>query len=312
MIMNVIDVPDGIFIGDSRNMHDTPNHSVDLIVSSSPYNVEKEYETGMTLDEWDDLLAAVMEECDRKMKDDARACFNIVGINRKPYIPLFNHLINFSEDIGWKMRGITIWMKNVSKVSTGWGSHKSASDPVLRDNHELILVFQKGNFTEDKHNSGITSEEFSEFTNAEWYFSADKASDVGHPAPFPDELPRRCMLLYTDIGDTVLDPFAGSATTIKVANYIGRIGIGYEINPDYMPVIKKRLAEPLNIQSKGYEMSILVKARLPQIADVSTKNLKRLCVDLGSISAKSMNRLQLVKEYIKLKGYQSLSSFVKR
>jgi len=304
------DLPEGVHIGDSTEMKDIQDNSVDLVVTSSPYNVDKEYETGMTLREWDDLLSSVMGECDKKMKKDSRACFNIVGINRKPYVPLFNHIINFSEKLSWQMRGIVLWMKNVAKVSTGWGSHMSASDPVLRDNHEIILVFQKGNFTEEKKNSGIFSEEFTEFTNAEWYFGADKASDVGHPAPFPDELVRRCVLLYTDIGDTVLDPFLGSATTVKVCNYLKRKGIGYEINEDYLPVIRKRLQEPLVIQSKATEMHYLLEAKMPDVADLSTSNLKKECERLGSTRAKNMNRFQLVNEYIRLKNQPSLTKYM--
>lgn len=326
--------PEGIFIGDSRHMDGIPDGSVDLVVTSPPYHVGKEYEKGSSYQEWFSLMYDVMLECDKKLKANGRACINIVGIFRNPYIPLYNDIINIATCIGWGMRGIAIWMKTVAKTSTAWGSFGSPRNPVLRDNHEfvlvfqkglyldpisptfienneLILIFQKGKFSVEKGDSGITSEEFVEFTNGEWFFSPDKASEIGHPAPFPDELPRRCILLFTNIGDTVLDPFGGSGTSYKVARYLDRKPLMYEQNAEYLPVIQRRIVEPLKIQSKGYELHLALAAKLPGVVKMATQDLKLACKKIGSSKAETMNRVQLVEEYIRLKAQPNLTKFTK-
>ena len=323
--------PEGIFIGDSRHMDGIPDGSVDLVVTSPPYHVGMEYEKGSTYQEWFSLMYDVLLECDRKLKPNGRACINIVGIFRNPYIPLYNDIINIATCIGWDMRGIAIWLKTIAKHSTAWGSFASPQNPVLHDSHEfiltfqkgeshspaflenneMILFFQKGSFSSNKYNSGITSEEFIEFTKAEWFFATEKASEVGHPAPFPDELPRRCILLFTDIGDTVLDPFAGSGTTYKVAKFLNRKPLIYEQNADYLPVIKRRIVEPVKIQSKGYELHAALAAQFPGIVDMTTQDLKLACRKLGSSKVESMNRIQLLEEYIHLTKHPNLTKFTK-
>ena len=167
------------------------------------------------------------------MIDGGRACINVANTGRNPYIPLMHDIISMSRRIGWWMRGIIIWFKGIeprpgidvkdisitSTASTAWGSFARATNPVLRDSHEYILVFNKGKKSIPAGNSGIFPDEFIEFSRAEWFFQP--VTGIDHPAPFPDELPRRCILLYSNEGDTVLDPFGGSCTTFKVATKLG-------------------------------------------------------------------------------------------
>lgn len=143
------------------------------------------------------------------------------------------------------MRGEIIWDKGNSGVSTAWGSWKSASNPVLRDIHEYILVFQKGSFKREKKGKEdtISKEEFLEYTKSIWSFKPESAKKVGHPAPFPIELPKRCIQLYSFKEDIVLDPFCGSGTTCLAAKRLGRYYIGYEIRKEYCEIAECRLKE---------------------------------------------------------------------
>jgi site-specific DNA-methyltransferase (adenine-specific) len=144
------------------------------------------------------------------------------------------------------MRGEIIWNKASSaSSSTAWGSWLSASNPVLRDVHEYILVFSKYDFSRPgkERESTIAREDFLEWTKSVWTFPAVSAKKIGHPAPFPEDLPHRCIELYTFLEDVVLDPFCGSGTTCVAAKKLGRRHIGYEINADYVELAEKRLEE---------------------------------------------------------------------
>jgi site-specific DNA-methyltransferase (adenine-specific) len=165
-------------------------------------------------------------------------------LGRKPYIPLHTFIIDQVLSIGFLMRGEIIWDKAASaSPSTAWGSWLSASNPVLRDVHEYILVFSKTGFRRPKgdRENTIQKEDFLEWTKSVWAFPAVRASKIGHPAPFPIELPHRCIQLYTYKGDVVLDPFAGSGTTCLAALQDGRIYVGYETNAEYCQLAEERL-----------------------------------------------------------------------
>jgi site-specific DNA-methyltransferase (adenine-specific) len=309
--MMTIDLPQGIHIGDSRHMDDVKDETVTLIITSPPYCVEKEYERGMTFDTWIELMRDVMKECDRVLKDGGRACINVASTGRNPYIPLFNHVINLATDVKWWMRGVVLWIKRVAKESTAWGTFKSPKNPILRDNHEFILVFNKGKECIDDGKSGILREEFLEFTKAEWYFSPARATAIGHPAPFPDELPRRCMLLWSNIGDVVLDPFLGSGTTAKVARALERKAIGYELNPEYAPIIKERINEPVVIQSEAWEREMAEKHDHPELCDKSTRELKRVAMKSGIRLSNGANRSEIVRSIISGKKNKQLDDFTR-
>jgi site-specific DNA-methyltransferase (adenine-specific) len=229
-------------------MHQIPNESVHLVVTSPPYNVCKEYDQDLSLDQYLTMLARVWGEVHRALVPGGRACINVANLGRKPYIPLHTFLIEQMLALGFLMRGEIIWDKAASaSPSTAWGSWLSASNPVLRDVHEYILVFSKTGFRRPKgeRKNTIQKADFLDWTKSIWTFSAVQASKIGHPAPFPLELPHRCIQLFTYKDDVVLDPFAGSGTTCLAAQQDGRRYVGYEINPSYCQLAEERLANDL-------------------------------------------------------------------
>jgi len=238
---------DKIFCKSSEKMVELPDNSIHLMITSPPYNVGKEYDKNFTLDEYLKLLKNVWKEVYRVLVPGGRVCINIANLGRKPYIPLHSFIIQTMLDINFLMRGEIIWNKASSaSPSTAWGSWCSASNPTLRDIHEYILIFSKDMFTrykkEDQKNT-ITKEEFLEFTKSVWSFKAEPAHKIGHPAPFPIELPYRLIQLYTYEGDIVLDPFIGSGQTALAAIKTKRHYIGYDINKDYVKLSQKRIDE---------------------------------------------------------------------
>lgn len=237
-----------ILLGSSAHMAALPDNCVHLMVTSPPYNVTKEYDDDLTLREYLGLLEQVFRETLRVLVDGGRACINVANLGRKPYIPLSDHISQLMTRIGFLMRGEIIWAKGAGAgVSMAWGSWKSASNPVLRDTHEYILVFSKGSFKRSGkgRTSTITAEQFMEWTKSVWTMPTESARKVGHPAPFPVELPARLIHLYTFAGDVVLDPFMGSGTTAIAALQAGRAWVGYETSADYLALAEKRIESAL-------------------------------------------------------------------
>ena len=230
---------------DSRNMKHLPDNSVHLMITSPPYNVGKEYDADLSLDEYIDLLTAVMKETYRVLVEGGRACINIANIGRNPYIPLHSYLIEIAEKSNFFMRGEIIWDKGASAgTSCAWGSWQSASNPVLRDVHEYILIFCKNSFQRrPAGENSISRDDFLENTKSIWRFSATSAKKAGHPAPFPLELPSRLINLYSYMGDIVLDPFMGSGTTAQAAQDADRKYVGYEINKQYVKTSRAKLKQ---------------------------------------------------------------------
>jgi len=242
-----------IFHRSSENMNELPDNSVHLMVTSPPYNVGKEYDENLTLKEYREFLKRVWKEVYRVLVPGGRVCINIANLGRKPYIPLHCYIIEDMLEIGFLMRGEIIWNKASSaSPSTAWGSWLSATNPTLRDIHEYILVFSKDTFTRrnpDKKKSTISREEFLEFTKSVWSFPAESAKKVGHPAPFPVELPYRCIQLYTFENEVVLDPFMGSGQTAIAALRTNRYYVGYEIDEEYVKLAETRIKDFLNTQN---------------------------------------------------------------
>lgn len=235
---------DKIYCKSSEIMDEIPDNSIHLMVTSPPYNVKKEYDEDLSLDDYRILLKAVFQETYKKLVTGGRACVNVANLGRKPYIPLHSYIIEDMLDIGFLMRGELIWNKASSaSPSTAWGSWKSASNPVLRDIHEYILVFSKESFSRDKNkkDNSIGKEEFLELTKSVWTFPAVSARSIGHPAPFPEELPHRLIQLFTFKGDVILDPFCGSGTTCLAALKDGRHYIGYDTKQEYVNLANKRI-----------------------------------------------------------------------
>ena len=229
----------------SEIMAELPDSCVHLMVTSPPYNVGKDYDEDFTLEEYLGFLKRVWQEVHRVLVPGGRACVNVANLGRKPYIPLHAYIINDMLELGFLMRGEIIWDKGASAAaSTAWGSWKSPANPTLRDTHEYILVFSKGNFSRPKpagRDGTISKEEFLEYTKSVWSFPAESARRVGHPAPFPVELPYRLIQLYTYGGEVVLDPFMGSGTTALAALKAGRRYVGYEIDESYITLAEHRI-----------------------------------------------------------------------
>lgn len=233
-----------IFNSSSEDMGVIPDRSVHLMVTSPPYNVGKQYDDQLSVDEHMALIASVLAETHRVLVSGGRACINIANIGRKPYIPLHAYIIQAASELGFLMRGEIIWDKGMSGQSTAWGSWRSPANPTLRDTHEYILVFQKPPFgrrkPKDKH-ATISRDEFLEFTKSIWTFPPMSAKRANHPAPFPVELPRRLIQLYTYSDEVVLDPFMGSGATAIAAVESGRTYIGYELEQEYIDTALSRV-----------------------------------------------------------------------
>ncbi len=231
-----------VIVGSSENMRELPSGCIHMMVTSPPYNASKEYDNDLTLAEYLELLKKVFSETHRVLVEGGRACINVANLGRKPYIPLSDHISRMMTDIGFNMRGEIIWNKAASaSPSTAWGSWQSAANPILRDIHEYILIFSKGTYSRDPRENTISREQFLEWTKSIWTMKSESARKVGHPAPFPEELPRRLIQLYTFKGDVVLDPFMGSGTTGMAAIRSGRKFVGYEISKEYAALAARRI-----------------------------------------------------------------------
>ncbi len=255
-------IAEGCFIGDSRDLHQLPDASVALVVTSPPYFAGKAYETELdqegipaTYLEYLQLLREVFAECARVLEPGGRMAINVANLGRKPYRSLAADVINIlQDDLGLLLRGEIIWQK--AKGAGGncaWGSFRSPSNPVLRDVTERVIIASKGRFDRAKnekeregaglpHRATITADEFMAATLDLWTIDAESATRIGHPAPFPVELPRRLIELFTYEGDLVLDPFLGSGSTLVAAKESGRRGIGVDLDPSYVELAASRVA----------------------------------------------------------------------
>ena len=221
--------------------------SVHLMVTSPPYNVGKDYDADMTLDDYLAFLKRVWQEVHRVLVPGGRACVNVANLGRRPYIPLHAFIIQNMLSLGFLMRGEIIWNKAASAGgSTAWGTWCSPVNPILRDVHEYILIFSKAGFSRknpERRQATISPDSFMEFTKSLWTFPAITARSIGHPAPFPVDLPKRFIQLYTFEGEVVLDPFTGSGQTAIAAVKSNRHYVGYEVEPNYCHLAEKRITQ---------------------------------------------------------------------
>jgi site-specific DNA-methyltransferase (adenine-specific) len=293
---------DRIYCADARCMANVPDGSVQLVVTSPPYNVDKDYtdhNDSLGLEEYLEMLADVWRECHRVLAPGGRLCINVANTDRKPYLSLVSLIDEQLRAAAqtcactWLHRGHIIWDKGASAgISTAWGSFARSSNPTLRDVHEYISVWSKDQLRLDGGGpTGITGNEFVAWTRSIWrpeeklkdlerkilaklvdarrrgkddswiaesiarsvwaqvsdgsesIWSMTTETGVNHPAPFPEELPRRLMLLYTQPGDVVLDPFMGSGSTAVAAVMEDRHYVGYEISPEYCRDAEERVAK---------------------------------------------------------------------
>lgn len=242
---------DTVIEGDSRNLS-LPDNCVHLVVTSPPYNASKAYDEDLSLSEYLEMLYDVFAECYRVLTPGGRMVVNVANLGRKPYIPLSSHINIMMNQLGFLMRGEIIWDKSASAGSScAWGSFQSASNPCLRDVHEYLLVFSKGNYKLPRDKSQraegridtIPRDDFIQHTKSIWSFATERASRVNHPAPFPVELPKRCIEMYSFAGDVVLDPFNGSGSTCVAAKMTGRTFVGIDLSKEYCAIAQKRVDE---------------------------------------------------------------------
>lgn len=250
---------DVIYHADARDMRDVPSASVQLVLTSPPYNVGERYDVHNDALEWRTylkLLREVWRECDRVLVSGGRIAIVVANTGRNPYRDLRGMITRQVQRMGFLHRGEVIWYKGASVgTSTAWGSWQSASNPTLRDVHEYILIFSKGRYDLPTAR-GVTIErdEFLKATQSVWDISTERGECVviggrvvKHPCPFPRALARRVIKFLTQEGDTVLDPFCGSGITALEALETGRHFIGYDVSANYV-ALANRLIENARLE----------------------------------------------------------------
>jgi site-specific DNA-methyltransferase (adenine-specific) len=263
------DYEPNILYSSSEDMREVKDESIQLIVTSPPYNVGKNYglyNDSKSKEEYLKYLDKIWTECKRVLCKGGRIAINLANINRKPYKSISSEItLRLRDYHGFKMRGEVIWNKSSSAgVSTAWGSWRSASNPTLRDVHEHIIIFSKDDWKLESDNfiTTISPKEFCLYTQSIWNIQAVSSKQNWHPTPFPLELPKRLIQLYTYVNDVVLDPLLGSGTTCAAAKSLARKSIGYEINQSYKDLIIGQIndvvdlafeAQDINFNAKNWE-----------------------------------------------------------
>lgn len=252
--LNDAPIVDEVFTKSAESMSELVDNSVALMVTSPPYHVGKDYDHDGTFEDYLAMLRRVFSETQRVLEPGGRAVVNLANLGRRPYLPLTSYVTTMMLELGFLMRGEVIWRKaKADSGSCAWGTYKKADNPVLRDVHEYLLVFSKGRFGRvRKGTSTIGAEEFRNATTSVWDDIAPaSAKRVGHPAPFPVELPERCIRLYTYLDDLVLDPFVGSGSTAIAALRNGRHYVGYDVSEQYAGLARTRIAAATERKPEG-------------------------------------------------------------
>jgi site-specific DNA-methyltransferase (adenine-specific) len=235
-----------------------PENSIDLIVTSPPYNVDIHYNShpdNLTYEEYLDFTKKWLKKCFDLAKDDGRFCLNIpLDKNKGGQQSVYADITKIAKDVGWKYHSTIIWNEGNISRRTAWGSFMSASAPYVIAPVEVIVVLYKKYWKKisGSKKNDITKKEFMEWTNGVWNFNGESKKRIGHPAPFPIELPKRCIKLFSYIGDTVLDPFLGSGTTLIAAYLYKRKGIGIEIDKEYCDLAVKRLKQEIQMNQNNF------------------------------------------------------------
>lgn len=236
-----------IYNADILKTKNIKENFVDLIITSPPYNVDIKYNSHDDTMSYDDYLSFTKEwiiRCYKCLKDDGRFCLNIpLDKNKGGQQSVYADITTIAKQVGFKYHSTIIWNEQNISRRTAWGSWLSASAPYVIAPVEVIVVLYKREWkkTSGSRKSDITKKEFIEWTNGVWNFSGESKKRVGHPTPFPVELPRRCIKLFSFVGDTILDPFLGSGSTLLACLQTERGGIGVDIDKKYCELAKKRL-----------------------------------------------------------------------
>lgn len=236
-----------LFKGDVLNPNVFDKEFIDLIITSPPYNVDIQYNSNkddLSYEEYLEFSEKWLSNCFNWSKNQARFLLNIpLDKNKGGQKSVGADLTKIAQKVGWKYHSTIIWNEGNISRRTAWGSWLSASAPYVIAPVELIVVLYKGEWkkTTGTKKSDITKEEFMEWTNGLWTFNGESKKRIGHPAPFPLQLPHRGVKLFSFTRDVIFDPFAGSGTTIIAAENNNRIGIGLEIDENYCELAKNRI-----------------------------------------------------------------------
>ncbi|MBS4280930.1 site-specific DNA-methyltransferase [Campylobacter vulpis] len=239
-----------LYQNSSLNKNILSKNSCDLIITSPPYNVGIEYNSNEDSNSYESYLEFSqkwIENCYLWAKDGARFCLNIpLDKNKGGQQSVGADLTTLAKQIGWNYHSTIIWNEGNISRRTAWGSWLSASAPYVIAPVELIVVLYKGAWKKKyKGQSDISKEEFMAWTNGLWSFNGESKKRIGHPAPFPRELPKRCIKLFSYVGDVVFDPFCGSGTTMIESYLNNRQFIGIELDREYCELSKKRFLETI-------------------------------------------------------------------
>jgi site-specific DNA-methyltransferase (adenine-specific) len=314
---------DTIHVHDARDMSAVASNSVALVVTSPPYFAGKEYEESLgengvpgSYFEYLALLKGVFEECVRVLEPGGRIAVNVANLGRRPYRSLAGDVTGIFQDLGLLMRGEVVWWKGrAAGGSCAWGTFQRPSNPVLRDVTERIVIASKGRFDraltpKQRLAEGLPStatvsrDEFLEATTDLWEIPPESATRVGHPAPFPVDLPRRLIELYTYEGDLVLDPFMGSGSTALAALQTARHYVGFDNDPAYVEQASARIEAETGRLGKGTGSNS--KVRLPAVPSAEED---------GDLQARAVREGRLAKDLAKLvleeSGFVNIRSGVK-
>ena len=234
-------------------------NTIDLIVTSPPYNVDiryRSFQDDIPYEKYLEFTEKWLKKAYTLTKADGRLCLNIPldkskGRKGAGFQSVYADVVNIAKKVGWKYFSTIIWNEGNISRRTAWGSWLSARAPYVIAPVEVIVIFYKERWQKIKNGqSDITREEFIEWTNGLWTFPGESKKKVGHPAPFPVELPKRCIKLFSFVGDTVLDPFLGSGSTLIACALLNRKGIGVEIDINYCELAKNRLIKEACLNQK--------------------------------------------------------------
>jgi site-specific DNA-methyltransferase (adenine-specific) len=242
-----------LFNADTLNSGLFDEEFADIIVTSPPYNVGIDYNSNddeLSYEHYLEFSEQWMKNCYLWSKSQARFCLNIpLDKNKGGHRAVGADLTKIAQKVGWQYKTTIIWNEGNISRRTAWGSWKSASAPVIITPVELIVVLYKHEWkkTNGSKISDITGDEFKDWTQGVWVFNGESKKRIGHPAPFPKELPNRCIKMFSYVDDMVFDPFAGSGTTLLVAQGLNRKSIGVELDSRYCELIKNRFLKEMGV-----------------------------------------------------------------